>query len=278
MEGRLRGKVAAVTAGGRGAGRAVAQLLAAEGASVVVNDLGFDADGTGTSAAPADRVVSDIESAGGSAVANYDDVSDMEGGERLIETALDVFGRLDALVNAATVKVDKRIDEMAPQEFDHVVRLNVRGTFVPTKFAAVVFRKQRSGRIVSFTSDAGLGQPGSANYAASSEAIVGMTRSVARDLGKYGVTCNAVSVSGPSGPAARWAGPGEPDDPENAAPLAVLLCTESLPSVNGRVFGISGGDVHLYSEPTVERSIHKWGTFDLEDLDVLAPARLGPRS
>ena len=304
MGNRLAGKVAVVTGAGRGIGRGVALLLAEEGASVVVNDVGCDVDGTGSSHMPADRVVEDIKSRGGNAVATYDDVALMEGAESLIRTALDTFEHLDVLVNSVGILRDRMIYQMTPKEFDLVVRNNVKGTFAPTKFAAILFRQQRSGRVVNMTSDAGLGAIGRSNYAAASEAVLGLTRTVARDMGRYGVTCNAISpmvetrlfpgtvdefrvVRGP-GPSpdrragigispaiGEWEGPGHQDDPENVAPLAVYLCTEASPNINGYLFGVRRGSIFLYSNPTVERGIHKWGRFTMDEMDVLVPKMIG---
>ena len=304
MGDRLEGKVAAVTGAGRGIGRGVALLLAEQGASVVVNDVGCEVDGSGSSNAPADQTVEEIKYRGGSAVANYDDVSLMDGGETVVGSAVDNFGHLDVLVNCAGILRDRMIYQMTPQEFDRVIRNNVRGTFAPTKFAAILFRQQRSGRVVNMTSDAGLGQIGRSNYAAASEAVIGLTRTVARDLGKYGVTCNAISPMvetrlfpgtvdefradsgpgptpdqragiGPSPPIAEWDGPGYPDDPENVAPLAVYLCTYASPNINGYVFGVRRGSIFLYSNPSIERSVDKWGRFTMDELDVLVPKMIG---
>ncbi len=305
MGSRFEGKVAVVSGAGRGIGRSIALLLAEEGASVVVNDLGCEADGTGSSPEPADRATEEIKSKGGTAVASYDDVTLMEGGESLITTALTTYGRVDVLVNSVAVLRDTPIDQMSPEEFDQVIRNNVKGTFVPTKYAAIQFRQQRSGRIVNMTSDAGLGVAGRSNYAAASEAIIGMTRSVARDMGRYGVTCNAISpvaktrlFAGPvdesslaAGPETalagtsglgrlpyrdHWEGRGTPDDPGNVAPVAVLLCTDAMQNVNGHVFGVRGGSIFLYSNPVVERSVHKWGAFTMGDMEYLAPGVIGP--
>jgi NAD(P)-dependent dehydrogenase (short-subunit alcohol dehydrogenase family) len=304
MGNRLEGKAAVVTGAGRGVGRAVALLLAEEGASVVVNDLGCDVDGTGSSRDPADRVVEEIKSSGGNAVASYDNVSLMEGGENVIRTAVDTFGQIDILVNSVGVLRDRMIYQMTPQEWDRVIRFNLKGTFTPTKFAAILFRQQRGGRIVNMTSDAGLGDIGRSNYAAATEGIIGMTRTVGRDLGRYGVTCNAISplvetrlfpgtveefrvAEGPhptpaeragigTSPAiSEWDGPGNPDDPENLAPLAVYLCTYASPNVNCNVFGVRGGSIFLYSNPQIERAIHKWGRFTMDEMDVLVPKIMG---
>lgn len=304
MGNRLEGKVAVVTGGGRGIGRGIALLLAEEGASVVVNDLGCEVDGTGSSHAPADNVVDEIKSRGGNAVANYDNVALMEGGENAIKTAVDTFGQVDVLVNSIGITRERMIYQMTPEEWDALITNNVKGVFAPTKFAAILFRQQRSGRIVNLTSDAGLGDVGRSALAAASEGIVGVTRTVARDLGRYGVTCNAISPMvetrsfagsveeyrivnapgpsrderagiGPSPALSKWEGPGYPDDPENVAPLAVYLCTYASPHVNGYVFGVRGGNIYLYSNPRIESSINKWGRFTMDEMDVLVPKMFG---
>lgn len=304
MGDRLDGKVAAVTGAGRGIGRGIARLLAEEGASVIVNDLGCDVNGDGYSHEPADSVAGEIGEGGGKAVATYDDVSSMEGAERVIQTAVDEYGRLDVLVNSIGVQRDRMIDQMTPDEFDLVVRNNVKGTFAPTKYAAILFRQQRSGRIVNMTSDAGLGDVGRSSYAAASEGIVGLTRTVARDIGRYGATCNAISPIAktrlsagnveeqrgavapgptpqeragilPSSAPYPWDGPEDPDDPDNVAPLAVFLCTDALPHVNGYVFGIRRGSIFLYSNPAPERRIYKWGNFTMDEMDSLVPRMIG---
>ena len=304
MGNRLEGKAAVVTGAGRGIGRGVALLLAEEGASVVVNDLGCDVDGSGSSREPADRVVDEIKSRGGNAVASYDNVAQIEGGENVIKIAVDTFGQVDVLVNSIGIVKDRMIYQMSPEEWDLVVKNNTKGTFLPTKFAAILFRQQRGGRVVNMTSDAGLGDIGRSNLAAASEGIVGLTRTTARDLGRYGVTCNAISpmvetrlfpgtvdeyriAEGPhptpaeragigSDPAIQeWEGPGYPDDPENVAPLAVYLCTYASPNINGYVFGVRGGSIYQYTNPQVEKSIHKWGTFTMDEMDVLVPKMIG---
>jgi len=304
MGNRLEGKVAVVTGAGRGVGRGVALLLAEEGAKVVVNDLGCDVDGTGSSHVPADGVVEQIKAQGGEAIANYGNVAQMEAGEALVQQAVDAYGQLDVLVNSVGILRDRMIYQMTPDDWDRVVVNNVKGTFTPTKFAAIIFRQQRSGRIVNMTSDAGLGDVGRSNYSAASEGIIGMTRTVGRDLGRYGVTCNAISpmvetrlfpgtvdehriavAPGPSrderagigktSALAEWDGPGWSDDPDNVAPLAVYLSTYASPNINCYVFGVRGGSIFLYSNPVVERSVHKWGNFTMEEMDVLVPKMIG---
>ena len=304
MGNRLEGKVAVVTGAGRGVGRGVALLLAEEGAKVVVNDLGSDVDGTSSSHDPADSVVEEIKARGGEAVANYDNMALMEGGEAVIQQAVDTYGQIDALVNSAGMLRDRMIWQMTPDDWDRVLLNNAKATFTATKFACILFRQQRSGRIINMTSDAGLGDVGRSNYAAASEAIIGLTRTVGRDMGRYGVTCNAISpmvetrlfpgsveeyrvaavdsptrderagIFTPAG-VGDWEGPGLPDDPENVAPLAVYLCTYASPNVNCNVFGVRGGSIYLYSQPRVERAVQKWGNFTMDEMDVLFPKMIG---
>ena len=293
MGNRFEGKVAVVSGGGRGIGRAVALLLAEEKASVVVNDLGCDVDGTGSQREPADEVVAEITRAKGKAVASYEDVSLMEGGERVVQQAVDSFGRLDILVNSVGVRRDRMIFQMTPEDWDAVIRNGLKSYFTTTKYATILMRQQRSGRIVNLTSDAGLGAVGMSSYAAATEGVIGMTRSVARDVGRYGITCNAVSAvaetrlfpgmvdsyrtpdqrSGLGTPPAlgAWEGPGEPGDPENVAPLVAYLCTDESPNANGYVFGVRGGSIYLYSNPETTRDIYKADMFTMDELDELVP-------
>ena len=176
MGNRLEGKIAVVTGGGRGIGRGIANLLAEEGASIVVNDKGTEVDGTGASNIPADGVVDEIKSSGGKAIANYSDVSTMEGAESLIQACVDNYGQIDILVNSAGSLKDRMIYQMTESDFDQVVRNNSKSVFTTTKFAGILFRQQRSGRVVNMVADSGLGDVGRSNYAAATEGIVGLTR------------------------------------------------------------------------------------------------------
>lgn len=304
MGNRLEGKIAVVTGGVRGIGRGIAKLLAEEGASIVVNDKGTEVDGTGASNIPADGVVDEIKSSGGKAIANYSDVSTMEGGESLIQACVDNYGQIDILVNSAGSLKDRMIYQMTESDFDQVVRNNSKSVFTTTKFAGILFRQQRSGRVVNMVADSGLGDVGRSNYAAATEGIIGLTRTTAKDLGKYGVTANAISaiaetrlfpgavdqhrvpeISGPSrderagiGPSPEipsWSGDGSPDDAENVAPLAVYLCTEAAPNINGYVLGVRGGSLYVYSNPDIENVVNKWGNFTMEEMDVLFPKMMG---
>src|SRR6266568_4261795 len=195
---RLDGRVAIVTGAGRGIGRSVARLLAREGASVVVNDLGAAVDGSGQDSGPAHDVVAEIAEAGGKAIANGADIADFAAAETLVMTAIEEFGRLDILVNVAGILRDRMVFNMTEQEWDDVIRVHLKGTFNTTKFASAHWRSLRDesaqNRIINFTSVSGLhGAPGQPNYAAAKMGIVGLTYSSARSLAKYGVTVNAIS-------------------------------------------------------------------------------------
>jgi len=293
MGDRLKGKVAVITGAGRGIGRGIALLMAEEGASVVVNDLGGAADGTGEETLPADEVVAEIKSKGGIAVANYDTVATTEGGENIIKTAMDSFGRLDILVNNAGVLRDRMIFNMTPGEWDVVLKVHLYGTFNCARPASVVMRQQRCGRIINFSSSSGLGNMGQVNYSAGKEGIIGLTRTVARDLGRYGVTCNAIRPGAatrltltPELRAAwdkRAAEGGKPLpeltewSPDDIAPFVVWLASDAAANVNGYDFSVKAGHIGLYSQPTEIRSIAKAGgqeRWTFEELEDLAPKEL----
>jgi hypothetical protein len=286
---RLEGKVAVVTGAGRGIGRGEALALASEGAKLVVNDLGADTDGTGTSHSPADEVVAEIKKMGGEAVANYDSVATPEGGERAIKTAIDTFGKLDILVNNAGILRDQMIYDMSYEDWDMVQKVCLYGHFYTTRNACAFFRKQESGRIINTSSVAGLGlAPGQANYAAAKEGIVGFTRQVARDMGRYGVTCNAIRPGAGTRLARHYIEktPWEQLDkpafsermkrmvPEDIAPLIVWLASDQAANVNGQVFEVHTGLVALYSEPAHEKAICKVGNWTIDDMFNFMPQTL----
>jgi len=292
---RLKGKVAIVTGAGRGLGRCYALDLAAEGAKVVVNDLGGAADGTGADRSPADEVVAEIKKMGGEAVANYDTVATMEGGEWIIKTAIDSFGRLDILVNNAGILRDRMIFNMTEEEWDSIMAVHLKGHFTCTKFACTVFRQQRSGRIINTSSIAGLGNMGQANYSAAKEGIVGFTRTVARDMGRYGVTCNVIrpraatrltltpelkaawekrAAAGLAGAGTGMASMPVIPPPEAVSPLVVFLCTDEAANINGYTFNVGGGEIHLMTDPTPMRTIYKEGIWTVDELCEVVPKSL----
>ena len=240
-----------VTGAGQGAGRAACTLFAREGASVVVND--FDAGA-------AQSVAEETNRLGGAAVPDSGDVSTLDGAEGVVARAVETFGGLDILVNVRLLYCDLPLVETTAEDFDHAVRHTLKGAFMPTRFASVQFRQQRSGRVVTTASNAGLGDAGRTASAAASEGIVGMTRTAARDLGRYGVTCNAIAMSETS-----------ENGLDTAAALAGTLCLDVSSHVNGIVFGVDGSDISTYSNPAIARSFHKWGLSTMDEMDNLFP-------
>ena len=259
---RLNGRVAIVTGAGRGIGRSVAKLLASEGASVVVNDLGVAVDGSGQDTGPAHDVVTEIGEAGGKAIANGADISDHAAAEDLIKTAIEQFGRLDVLVNVAGILRDRMVFNMTEQEWDDVIRVHLKGTFNTTKFASAHWRSLRDetaqNRIINFTSVSGLhGAPGQPNYAAAKMGIVGLTWSCANSLAKYGVTTNAISPgastrmtdSVPTERRRTRAVTADERSPDNVAPVVAYLASERSGWITGRVIHSTGYEVALYNNP-----------------------------
>src|ERR1700752_1564874 len=286
--GSLDGRVAIVTGAGRGIGRSTAVLLAREGASVVVNDLGGAVDGSGSDTGPAHDVVSEHTSAGGRAIANGADVSDHGAAEGLIKTAIAEFGRLDVLVNVAGILRDRMIFNMAEQEWDDVIRVHLKGTFNTSKFAAAHWRSLREetaqNRIINFTSVSGLhGAPGQPNYAAAKMGIVGLTWSSARALGKYGVTVNAISPGAAtrmtdSVPTDRRRTRPEVDEwsPDNVAPIVAYLASERSGWITGRIIHSSGYEVSLYSNPEPGGRIVGTGPWQPDALAEQVERSFGP--
>ncbi len=289
MGDRLKGKVAIVTGSGRGIGRGEALALASEGAKVVVNDLGGAVSGGGGSQTPADEVVTEIKKMGGEAVANYDSVASMKGAENIIKSAVVSFGRLDILVNNAGILRDRMVYNMTEDEFDSVIKVHLYGHFFTTRHACVLFRQQKSGRIINTSSLAGLGVTfGQANYGTAKEGIVALTRQVARDMGRYGVTCNATRPNAPTRLGfsdelkEAWTKAGmaevikhiEEIKTEDVAPLVVWLASDDAANVNGRTFFIETGRVALYSEPVEEKALVKVGGFTIDELFRFMPTTL----
>jgi NAD(P)-dependent dehydrogenase (short-subunit alcohol dehydrogenase family) len=284
MSGLCSGRVVIVTGAGGGLGRAHALAFAAEGARVVVNDIGTSREGKGSSDGPAQLVVQEILGAGGEAVVNTDDVADWDGAARLVRTAVDAFGGLDVLVNNAGFLRDRMLATMSVEEWDAVIRVHLRGHFCPLRHAAEFWREESKAgrppdaRIINTSSGAGLmGSVGQGNYAAAKAGIIGLTLNAAAELGRYGVTANAIA------PAARTrmtevAMPDmmrAPDGgfdamaPENVSPLVVWLGSAESKDVTGRVFEVEGGIVSVADGwqhgPRVDKG-RRWDPAELGDV------------
>ncbi|MEY2580889.1 MAG: hypothetical protein QOE09_738 [Ilumatobacteraceae bacterium] len=247
------GRVAIVTGAGRGIGREHALSLAAHGAKVVVNDLGGNVDGSGGDLSPSQQVVEEIKAMGGEAVANGDSVSSWEGAQRLINTAVETFGDLHAVINNAGILRDRMLTNMTEEEWDAVINVHLKGTFAPSRWAAAYWREQAKagkpvdGRIINTTSVSGIyGNPGQTNYGAAKAGIAAFTTIAALELARYGVTVNAVApvaltrMTEGLGPAPETDEEREMRSPRWIAPIATWLASAESKDVTGRVFEVSG--------------------------------------
>jgi NAD(P)-dependent dehydrogenase (short-subunit alcohol dehydrogenase family) len=251
--GLLDGRVAVVTGSGRGIGKEIARCLASEGAAVVINDVGVSLDGRGGEEDPAAQTVKEIEADGGRAVANYDSVSDFDAAGRIIQTAVDTFGGIDILVNNAGIIRDRSLLKMTEEDYDAVVAVHQKGTFNCARHAAPIMKEKGYGRIVNITSSAGLrGNFGQSNYGAAKAAIMGMTFVWAIELGKYGITVNAMAPAGFTRMTEglyQGAEPPPDQDPALNAPLIAFLASEQASYVNGQVLGRTGFGYTLFQTP-----------------------------
>jgi len=282
--GALDGKVVIVTGAGRGIGREIALLAAAEGGRVVVNDLGGGGDGSGASKEPAQQVVDEIKAKGGEAIANFDSVAEPATANNIIKTALDKYGRLDGVVNNAGILRDSIFHKMSVADFEIVIKVHLMGSFYMSHAAARLFREQNSGSFVHFTSTSGLvGNFGQANYAAAKLGIVGLSKSIALDMQRFNVRSNCVSPFAWSRligeiPTNTEAEKKRVDrmkamGPEKIAPLSVFLLGDGAKDVTGQIFSVRMNEIFLMSQSRPIRSIHRsegWTCDSLRDHGIPA--------
>jgi NAD(P)-dependent dehydrogenase (short-subunit alcohol dehydrogenase family) len=295
MSRELAGKVAIVTGAGGGIGRGHAIALAHEGAKVIVNDLGMERGGLNQSKdfkGPAEAVVAEIRAAGGQAVSNFDTVATLDGAKAIIDSAIAAFGRLDILVNNAGVHrppdESTQIYNLTLEEWNRQIAVNLFGNFACAKYACQLFKEQRSGRIINNSSAALYGSKGQAAYAAAKSGVLGLTRTIARDMEEFGVTCNALIPTGATrintGPEMeeQWVKQGRGDwfrrmgamKAEDVSSIVVYLATDHARDINGFVFRATGGQISLYREPDFSKSIFKDGRWSTEELISIIPQTL----
>ncbi len=287
MSGVMNNKVVVVTGAGGGIGRAVALAMAAEGARVVANDLGTTVSGDDDDAGAAQAVVDEIQAAGGEAVANADSVSEWPSASRIIETAMDSYGRVDAVVNNAGILRDRMFHKMDPEEWRTVIDVHLHGTFNVSRAAAPIFRSQESGSYVHMTSTSGLiGNRGQANYSAAKLGIVALSKSIALDMARFNVRSNCISPFAWS----RMIGSIPVDSPEQqarveklktmtpekVAPLAVFLAGDSATNVSGQVFGVRANEIFLMSQSRPLRGVHAGDGWSVDSIAARAIPALAP--
>ena len=263
----LKGKAVVITGAGRGIGREIALLMAAQGARVVVNDYGGSSAGTGGEKTPADEVVGEIRKAGGEAIANYESVATMAGGASIVKTAVDAFGRIDVVVNNAGILRDRMIFNMTEEEWDSVINTHLKGTFAVTRAAAPIMREQKWGRFINMTSTSGLiGNVGQANYAAAKLGIFGLTKVTALDMARYNVTANCISPFAwtrmigtiPTETEAQKARVEKVKrmSPAHIAPMAAFLASDAAKDITGQVFGVRGKELMLFGHERPIMRVH----------------------
>ena len=280
------GRVAIVTGAGRGIGRSEALELGRQGAHLVVNDLGAARDGSGASAGPAQEVVEEIVATGGVAVANTEDVSSWEGAHRLVEQAIETFGRLDVVVNNAGILRDRTIANMTESEWDAVIAVHLKGTAAMTHWAANHWRgrakagEQNDARIINTASASGIyGNTGQSNYGAAKAGIAGLTIITSKELERYGVLVNAIAPGARTrmtedrriGEIVIDEGEWDPYDPDNVAPLVAWLASSESAPTTGRVFNIGGGLISVAEGWRAGPSADKGARWDAEELGTIVP-------
>ncbi|MEU5846621.1 SDR family oxidoreductase [Saccharopolyspora shandongensis] len=285
MGGIVDGRIVIVTGAARGIGRGHALEFARQGAKVVVNDIGAEVDGTGSSTGPAGEVVDEIRAAGGEAIANGDDVADFEGAKRLVESTVEHYGDLNVLVNNAGILRDRMLFNMTEQEWDAVIRVHLKGTFAPLRHAAAYWRaKAKAGeevdaRVINTTSSSGIyGNPGQGNYGAAKAGIAGLTVIAAREMERYGIAVNAIAPAALTrmtdglgrqvrAPEGRF----DVANADNIAPLVVWLAGEKAKGITGRVFNVRGGSISVAEGWIAGPGVDKGERWDPAELDDVIP-------
>lgn len=288
--GALEGKVAIITGGGRGIGESISRLFAQHGASLVINDLGTSPDGQGGDEGPAQDLAREIVAAGGKAVADGGDIADVTTGERLVQTAIEKFGKLDIVVNVAGILRDRMIFNLSEADWDAVIRVHLKGHYSTIRPASAYFREQRNPdgnyRIINFTSVSGLqGSPGQPNYGAAKMGIVGLTYSLAQGLSRYGVTANAIAPGAATRltatvPDEKKLGSTEADSqeasPDNIATVALYLATDKSRWITGRVVSAQGYKVGLYANPEEISAFQGEQPWSVDDLGEAIESNFRP--
>jgi NAD(P)-dependent dehydrogenase (short-subunit alcohol dehydrogenase family) len=291
----LEGKCAVVAGGGRGLGREIALAMAQNGAKVVVNDTGTQLNGTGSDEGPAGEVVTNIRKNGGAAIPCYESVADFSASKRIIDTCINEYGKIDILVNCATIARGGQLWETSEEDSDAVFAVTLKGTLNTCTHALKAMMKQGTGRIINFASPSWLGVTGADTYTAAKGGVVSLTRGIASrmKLDGYKITCNAIAPIALTRLTGFGAGPmwdrsykagiidrqiyedsRNPTDPKEVPPIVLYLATDQAENISGHVFGASRGRIALYSEPEEIKGIYKEGIWTIEELMTLMPKTL----
>ncbi|HZP31681.1 MAG TPA: SDR family oxidoreductase [Acidimicrobiia bacterium] len=262
----LDGKSIAITGAGRGIGRAVALACASYGANVVVNDYGVSIDGADPTSEVAEAVVAEIKAAGGNAVAVADSVTTMQGGQNIVQAAVDNFGRIDGVVCVAGILRERMLFNMSEEEWDPVIETHLKGTFTVFRAAAPIFREQKSGTLIGFTSGAFAASVAQANYSAAKGGIVSLVRSAAAGMYKYGVTANCIAPVAKSRMSGNVPFGLEMGEPEDVAPMVVFLLGDAARHVTGQVYTANGGKIAVWNQPAEVREMSKDGRWTPEEI------------
>jgi len=269
--GALEGKVIAITGAGRGIGLAVALASAAEGAAVVVNDYGVSVDGKEPTSEIASGVVDEITAAGGRAAANASSVTTMDGGASIVQSAVDNFGRIDGVVCVAGILRERMLFNMSEDEWDPVIETHLKGTFTVFRAASEIFRAQKSGTLIGFTSGAFAASVAQANYSAAKGGIVSLVRSAAAGMNKYGVTANCIAPVARSRMSGQVPFGLEMGEPEDVAPMVCYLLSDLARDVTGQIYTVNGGRIAVWNQPAEVREMRTDGRWTVDQIAARFP-------